>query len=179
MPTDATTGKHRGYAFVEFKHSVSGPYAIQLLSDIPLFGKLIRVRTATRQSTPAMTPTPSTPALHRSNSVPGPSYPQPSRGGYQQYYRWQPGTPTSRDGSHHHTNPTHMSEPPQYHRRSSYDSAYSRYDSASRYPGGSEPYYRQPHQYGWQGSSSMGASPDFRHQHYQHGAPLAHQGGHY
>ena len=44
MPVDNLTKKPKGFAFVDFSHSVSGEYAIHLLNDTPMFGKPMTVR---------------------------------------------------------------------------------------------------------------------------------------
>lgn len=44
LPVDRDTGEQRPYAFVAFKHPISGPYAERLFNGIQLFEKTIRVR---------------------------------------------------------------------------------------------------------------------------------------
>ncbi|KAL5271188.1 hypothetical protein ACHWQZ_G001732 [Mnemiopsis leidyi] len=44
LPVDRETGEQRPFAFIAFKHPISGPYAERLFNGIQLFDKTIRVR---------------------------------------------------------------------------------------------------------------------------------------
>ena len=47
LPYDKTSGDHKGYAFVEFRDSVSVPYTCKLMHGIQLLGLYIAVKPAT------------------------------------------------------------------------------------------------------------------------------------
>jgi splicing factor 3B subunit 4 len=49
MPRDRITGKHGGYAFVEFESPEDAEYAIRVMNNVKLYGKMIRVSKAMKE----------------------------------------------------------------------------------------------------------------------------------
>lgn len=49
IPKDKTTGKNKSFAFICFRHSVSVPYAIELLNGIAVFGRNLKVQSRNHQ----------------------------------------------------------------------------------------------------------------------------------
>ena len=56
IPSNPKTGLHKSFGFVEFDHKESVPYSIQLLDGICLFGRPLKVKTATKTSDSAGDP---------------------------------------------------------------------------------------------------------------------------
>lgn len=51
MPTDKVSGRHQGYAFVEFRTEDDAEYALKVINMVRLFGKAMRVKKASSDKT--------------------------------------------------------------------------------------------------------------------------------
>lgn len=49
IPTDKATGRNKSFAFICYRHSVSVPYAIELLNGIAIYGRNLKVQSRNHQ----------------------------------------------------------------------------------------------------------------------------------